>query len=136
LVYVVFSILFLVNTPRNFLSYDVMRIKFWSFSSNFSPVIWALFWNIIFKFYFSKYANHIDNIGIKIPFWFLKKIRLYEVRSKAPYIFRTFYWKILKWQKVYHRKKIEKVQICQIAPTPLTHILRSYEQWRTLATWL
>ena len=34
---------------------------------------------------------------------------------------KSFYLKILKWQKVSHQdKKIQKVQICQNAPTHLS----------------
>ena len=55
----------------------------------------------------------------------LKKIRLYEVTIKvAAFVRKSFYSKILKWQKVsYQEKKNEKVQICQNAPTPLKCVM-------------
>ena len=64
--------------------------------------------------FFQKLINKVKIID-------LKKIRLYEVSSKvATLVKRTFYSKILKWQKVSHQeKKMKKVQICQNAPRPL-----------------
>jgi hypothetical protein len=51
----------------------------------------------------------------------LKKIKLNKVSSKlTTFVRKRFYPKILKWQKVSHQeKKIEKVQICENAPTLL-----------------
>ena len=52
----------------------------------------------------------------------LKKIRLYKVSSKVvAYVWEIFYLKIMKWQKVSRQdKKMETVQVCQNAPTPLS----------------
>jgi hypothetical protein len=45
--------------------------------------------------------------------------QVYELKM-ATFVRKSFYPKILKWQKVNHQeKKIENVQICQNALTPL-----------------